>query len=134
MVWVRRWFAVMVFACLWPPAGCSGSKDEPPPTSMISPGVKVPTEYAPGEAAFNKFCLPCHGQAAAGTNRGPGFIDRIYEPNHHGDEAFFRAPRMGVRAHHWPFGDMPKIEGVSDENLRQIIGYIRYLQRQAGIP
>jgi len=38
-----------------------------------------------------------------------------------------------VKAHHWEFGNMPKIEGVSPADVEQIIRYIRWLQRQAGI-
>jgi cytochrome c len=95
--------------------------------------VKTPEEFAKGEASFNRYCAACHGKAAAGTDHGPTFIERIYQPNHHGDQSFLLAPRMGVRAHHWTFGDMPKTEGVSDDDLKQIIGYIRWLQRQAGI-
>jgi hypothetical protein len=47
--------------------------------------------------------------------------------------AFQRAAAQGVKAHHWKFGDMPKIEGVTADDVTQIIGYIRWLQRQAGI-
>ncbi len=113
--------------------GCGGSKGDADRGPVALAGAGVPAEHQGGEAAFNKFCLPCHGPSASGTARGPTFIHRIYEPNHHGDEAFMRASQMGVRAHHWQFGDMPKIDGVSETDLRQIIGYIRWLQRQAGI-
>jgi hypothetical protein len=47
--------------------------------------------------------------------------------------AFQRAAAKGVRAHHWKFGNMPKIDGVKPDEVTQIIGYIRWLQRQAGI-
>jgi hypothetical protein len=60
-------------------------------------------------------------------------VHKIYEPNHHADFAFQRAAAQGVKAHHWKFGDMPKIDGVTADDVTQIIGYIRRLQRQAGI-
>ncbi|HZR45270.1 MAG TPA: c-type cytochrome, partial [Candidatus Manganitrophaceae bacterium] len=74
----------------------------------------------------------CHGIGAKGTDRGPTFLSKIYEPNHHADASFRMAPQNGVRAHHWNFGDMPKI-AVSPEELNEIIPYIRWLQRQAGV-
>jgi hypothetical protein len=39
----------------------------------------------------------------------------------------------GVKAHHWEFGNMPKIEGVTPEDVDQIVKYVRWLQTQAGI-
>ncbi len=94
---------------------------------------KVLSALAKGEALFNTNCSVCHGVGARGTKQGPPFLDKIYEPNHHADIAFYRAAEMGVRAHHWKFGDMPKIPGVARDDLTQIIAYIRWLQKQAGI-
>lgn len=93
----------------------------------------VPAEFQPGEKKFNTYCARCHGPQATGTDHGPPLVHKIYEPNHHGDAAFHRAAAGGVRAHHWQFGDMPKIEGVTSEDVDQIVKYIRWLQRQAGI-
>ena len=96
-------------------------------------GAPAPAEFRSGEAKFNANCARCHGERAAGTAQGPPLVHKIYEPNHHGDQAFQRAAANGVRAHHWKFGDMPKIEGVTPEDVQQITSYIRWLQRQAGI-
>ncbi len=113
-------------------SACSGSKTEPPQNQAVS-SAAVPAEYAKGEALFNTYCARCHGLKAAGTDHGPTFISRIYEPNHHGDAAFQLAPMNGVRAHHWNFGDMPKVGGVSPPEVDEIIRYVRWLQRQSGI-
>ncbi len=86
-----------------------------------------------GEFYFNKFCSSCHGLKAAGTDRGPTFIDKIYRPAHHSDWSFRIAVRSGVRAHHWSFGDMPPIKGVTPEEVDDIITYVRSLQKAAGI-
>ena len=87
-----------------------------------------------GEQIFNAKCAVCHGAAAAGNEgAGPPLVHKIYEPGHHGDMSFMLAPRRGVRAHHWPFGDMPPIEGLTDGDLIQIIAYVRKLQRANGI-
>jgi len=93
----------------------------------------VPAEFQSGEAKFNASCSMCHGQRASGTDHGPPLVHKIYEPSHHGDAAFQLAAANGVRAHHWEFGNMPKIEGVTPEDVDQIVKYIRWLQKQAGI-
>ena len=123
---------IMLFLNLVLTAACSDSKSGAPQGQTGSP-MTVPAEYTKGEAAYNTYCARCHGLRAAGTDHGPTFISRIYEPSHHGDPAFQLAAMNGVRAHHWNFGDMPKIEGVSPQEVDQIIRYVRWLQRQAGI-
>jgi cytochrome c len=103
------------------------------PTILSSADKPLPAELEEGEAKFNIFCSRCHGPQGKGTNNGPPLVHKIYEPNHHADMAFQRAAAQGVRAHHWKFGNMPKIDGVKPEDISQIIAYIRWLQRQAGI-
>ena len=103
------------------------------PTILASAAKPLPVELEEGEAKFNNFCSRCHGPQGKGTNNGPPLVHKIYEPNHHADMAFQRAAAQGVRAHHWKFGNMPKIDGVVPEDVSQIIAYIRWLQRQAGI-
>lgn len=101
--------------------------------------VIVPAEFSPqarqGETYFNAVCASCHGTNAAGQDGvAPPFVHRIYEPSHHGDMAFILAARNGVRAHHWPFGDMPPIEQpLTDAVLGAIVSYVRELQRANGI-
>jgi len=96
-------------------------------------GGPVPAEFQVGETTFNATCAACHGKQAAGTDHGPPLVHKIYEPNHHGDPAFQRAAANGVKAHHWEFGDMPKADGVTPGDVDQIVKYVRWLQRQAGI-
>lgn len=93
----------------------------------------VPEELKIGEEKFNSYCSRCHGLQGKGTDNGPPLVHKIYEPNHHSDFAFQRAAAQGVRAHHWKFGNMPKIDGVTPEDVSEIIQYVRWLQRQAGI-
>lgn len=88
---------------------------------------------ATGKFAYTVKCAACHGEKAQGTDKGPPFLSRIYHPGHHGDEAFRRAARNGTRAHHWKFGDMPRVEGINDKQLAQIIAYIRALQQANGV-
>lgn len=87
-----------------------------------------------GRAVFNAKCAACHGPDAAGQNGvAPPLVHKIYEPSHHGDEAFQRAAATGVRSHHWRFGDMPPIEGLTRGDVKMIVTYIRELQRANGI-
>ncbi len=103
------------------------------PTTLASTDNSLPEEFKEGETQFNNYCSRCHGDRGTGTNNGPPLVHKIYEPSHHADMAFQRAAAQGVKAHHWKFGNMPKIEGVTPKDVTQIIGYIRWLQRQAGI-
>jgi mono/diheme cytochrome c family protein len=114
--------------------GCKNNEPPTPKSSSTASSVAgTPAEYAKGEALFNTRCAPCHGPSAQGTDHGPSFLSKIYEPNHHSDMSFYRAVQQGVQAHHWNFGNMPKIEGVSESDVNEIVGYVRWLQRQAGI-
>jgi mono/diheme cytochrome c family protein len=96
-------------------------------------GSSLPAELQVGEGKFNANCSACHGAKGVGTSQGPPLVHKIYEPNHHADATFYRAAALGVRAHHWQFGDMPKIESVTPADVDSIIQYVRWLQRQAGI-
>lgn len=86
-----------------------------------------------GEKAFNAVCAACHGANAAGTEAGPPPVHEIYEPSHHGDHAFEMAVVNGVRAHHWTFGDMPAQPAMTRADLRNVIAYVREMQRANGI-
>lgn len=86
-----------------------------------------------GKLTFDQFCAGCHGINGVGTDQGPPFLSRIYHPGHHADGAFFLAPRKGVRAHHWKFGDMPPVEGITDKQIEMIVSYVRALQKANGV-
>ena len=87
-----------------------------------------------GKELFEMNCAACHGKNAAGTQGvAPPLVHIIYEPNHHGDHSFILAVKNGVRGHHWPFGNMPPVAGVTDEQVKHIIRYVRELQRANGI-
>lgn len=88
---------------------------------------------AKGKRLFEGNCASCHGQDLAGTKQGPPLVHKIYEPSHHSDASFQVAARYGTRAHHWGFGDMPPVEGVSANEVAHIIAYVRAQQRRAGI-
>lgn len=98
-------------------------------------GVEVPSgpfDASTGAELFAQACATCHGADLRGTEHGPPFLDAIYEPGHHPDIAFLAAAMNGARAHHWNFGDMPRIEGITEEQVRSIVEYVREEQRAAG--
>ena len=110
-------------------SGCKSESEE----SAILVMPPLPSEYAKGIDLYSKYCAKCHGENASGTDNGPPFVHKIYEPNHHGDMSVRLAVQKGVRAHHWKFGDMPFIPGVSEKDVDEIVEYVRWLQRQAGV-
>lgn len=105
-----------------------------PMASVIVP-EQLSAQAVQGETYFNAVCASCHGINAAGQDgAAPPLVHRIYEPGHHRDMAFVLAARNGVRAHHWPFGDMLPVEQLlTDGELNAIIAYVRELQRANGI-
>jgi mono/diheme cytochrome c family protein len=100
--------------------------------------VNMPSELSAnaqvGEQVFNVACAECHGTNAAGQNGiAPPLVHITYVPGHHGDASFLLAVRNGVRAHHWKFGNMPAVEGLTDGDVKMVVAYIRELQRANGI-
>jgi mono/diheme cytochrome c family protein len=93
----------------------------------------APDEVAQGKALFEQNCGVCHGPAADGTEQGPPLAHKIYEPSHHADAAFMLAVKIGVRSHHWRFGDMEPLPHVTDAMTQEITAYIRWLQSKVGI-
>ncbi len=87
-----------------------------------------------GKQIFDAKCAACHGPHAAGQDWvAPPLVHRIYEPSHHSDVAFLLAVRNGVRSHHWRFGSMPPVEGLTDGDVAMVVDYVRTLQRANGI-
>ena len=87
-----------------------------------------------GQQYFRATCAACHGPNAGGLDgRAPPLIHRIYVPGHHGDMAIRLAAQRGVTSHHWRFGNMPRIEGLTDADLTDIIAFIRAVQQANGL-
>lgn len=85
-----------------------------------------------GAAVYQQYCAECHGVDLRGTDKGPSQLSIIYEPNHHGDYAYRVAIRDGTREHHWWFGDMPPVEGITDLEIEKVISFIRAEQQRLG--
>lgn len=136
-------FALGGAAIFWNSMNSNTHSMTQPNTSKIAEGdpiviVELPEAMSAaalqGEKYFEVKCSVCHGVNAAGKNGiAPPLIHKIYEPSHHGDEAFYRAAQLGVQSHHWNFGNMPKITGITRADIKPIIAYIREVQQANGI-
>jgi mono/diheme cytochrome c family protein len=113
---------VAAWAALAVAASCSGD-DSPPGAS----------ESATGAELYARSCASCHGSDLRGTDRGPSHLSQVYAPDHHPDASFRAAIVQGSPAHHWDFGDMPPVGGLSDEEIGQIIAYVREQQEAHGL-
>ncbi len=107
-------------------------RDLPPTSREVKMPALSPMALS-GQRAYDATCAECHGAFGLGTDKGPPFLNPIYNPGHHSDEAFLRAVRNGVRQHHWRFGDMPAQPAVSDEEVQLIVRYVREVQQANGI-
>jgi mono/diheme cytochrome c family protein len=114
------------------------SAEDPVPPDGALAAVTLPAAFSDqeriGARAYDAACAACHGVNAQGQDGvAPPLVHKIYEPGHHGDMSFVLAAQNGVRAHHWKFGDMPPVEGVTRSDVLAIIAYVRALQRANGI-
>lgn len=126
-----------------PAAAPQGHSIVSPDTAAIPEGAPIAEISLPddlsanaklGKTIFESACAKCHGKNAAGQNGiAPPLVHKIYEPSHHSDMAFVLAAQNGVRSHHWSFGDMPSVEGVTQGDVKMIVAYVRELQRANGI-
>jgi len=95
--------------------------------------VKTPFQLSRGKFLFEKNCSSCHGKDLKGSEQGPPFLHGFYKPSHHGDGSFYRAALKGVTAHHWNFGNMPPVKGITESKVKSIIAYIRFYQKQKNL-
>lgn len=126
----RHAVGVVAFVAVLSVSACAGGGTDPAEPNPVLAGTG---EVAAGEELYAANCAECHGVDAADTDQGPAFLDEVYVPSHHADGAFLAAVRTGVRPHHWDFGPMPPKPGLSDQDVADIVAYVRSLQREAGI-
>ena len=120
----RHTILALITAALVAACGSAGQSAAAPAPSkeMVDAGVDL---YAAN-------CAQCHGPDLRGTVQGPSLLSIVYEPGHHSDAAFVLAVAQGVRAHHWDFGPMPPIEGLSPTEVQAIIAFVRDRQETEG--
>lgn len=124
---------------VWPTSNPTEDQAMPvAPQGQALVNVVVPQSMSPnavlGKKGYDAKCAVCHAENGQGQKGvAPPLVHKIYEPNHHADEAFQRAAALGVKSHHWPFGDMPPVDGITRGDVKMIVAYIRELQRANGI-
>jgi len=126
--------ALIAAACS---SGAESASDGPPRDPMTGKTefnipVQDPQLAAEGEPLYQASCAACHGSDLRGTAVGPPHLSVIYNPEHHGDGAFAVAAVNGVKAHHFSFGNMPPIAGITEGDFARILAYVRETQRTEG--
>lgn len=99
-------------------------------SALAAETIEIPFKLARGQMLYEKYCSSCHGLELDGTNQGPPLVHPFYKPSHHGDQAFYRAALQGTRQHHWNFGDMKPVEGMTPKKMDSLVPYVRYYQQQ----
>ena len=99
---------------------------------VAAPPVVPLAAEADGATIYQARCASCHSEDLRGTNKGPSQLSIVYEPNHHGDDSYRSAIRNGAPQHHWGFGNMPAVEDITDDQIEQVIAYIRTQQQELG--
>ena len=92
------------------------------------PTIKVPAEFESGQNNFHRVCANCHGVDALGKQtRAPGLIDPEYLSENFSDEEMYKQIIEGSDKMR------PQRSKVSDPEVSEIIKYLRYSQKAAGI-
>lgn len=110
-------------------AGCEAPDPEARLKAMHLPNPAYRPDAEKGGPLFVRFCQSCHGVDARGTEQGPALAEPIYREKRHADLAFHLAVGQGVKSHHWPYGDMPPVQGISPEQTADVIAWIRRQQK-----
>ncbi len=114
-------------------SGCDAVNQAIAPQTAPTDPAELAASVRAGEDPYRKYCAECHGADARGSDKGPPLLHAFYKPGHHADVAFMLAVRQGTRQHHWDFGDMAPVEGISDAELKNVINWVRAEQRKAGL-
>ncbi len=100
--------------------------------SACTPGPtqEVPNEYKAGQKYFHRVCSNCHGpDAMGGQTKAPKLIDAEFLPPDFTDEDIRDTIINGSTS-----GKMPaQRANYSDAEITEIIKYLRYSQKSAGI-
>ena len=92
------------------------------------PKLEVPEKYKKGQNAFHKICSNCHGSDAMGKHtKAPRLIDEEYLSPNFTDDDIRETILNGTDK--MP----PQRKNVSDKDIVEIIKYLRYSQKTAGL-
>jgi mono/diheme cytochrome c family protein len=92
------------------------------------PKLEVPEKYKKGQNVFHKICSNCHGSDAVGKHtQAPRLIDEEYLSPNFTDDDIRETILNGTDK--MP----PQRKNVSDKDIVEIIKYLRYSQKAAGL-
>ena len=132
VMWILGIGAVVIVVLVVVMGGGSAPQDPMTGSSEFGIPVQDPVLVAEGDVLYQENCGACHGSDLRGTDIGPSHLSVVYNPDHHGDAAFALAALNGVRSHHWDFGDMAPVPGLSQEDMDRIVAFVRENQRIEG--
>jgi mono/diheme cytochrome c family protein len=95
----------------------------------VKPKNKVPGEYIAGQAKFHEVCANCHGPDAMGGNKAPKLIQRKFITSNYSNKRIARTIINGSSSAAMP----SQKRKVSEEEIHEIIKYLRYSQKDAGL-
>lgn len=127
-----RWTGVAAAVVLAVAAGCSNAGTASSGSTSDVPATASGDLLATGAQVYATSCALCHGANLRGTERGPSQLSEVYRPGHHPDASYRSAIERGAVAHHWDFGDMPPVPGLSPADVDAVIAYIRAEQVRQG--
>ena len=92
------------------------------------PTLDVPEPFKRGQQVFHRVCSNCHGSDAMGKHtQAPRLIDEEYLTGNFSDADIREAVLNGI-------GKMlPQKNSVTSEEIAEIIKYLRYSQKAAGL-
>jgi|TARA_B110000438_G_scaffold300878_1_gene354329 mono/diheme cytochrome c family protein len=92
------------------------------------PTLEVPEPYKKGQQYFHEVCSNCHGSDAMGKHtQAPRLIDEEYLASNYSDAEISETILNGTDK--MP----PQRKNVTPEKITEIIKYLRYSQKTAGI-
>ena len=95
----------------------------------IEPKKTVPEKYRIGQINYHRVCAQCHGADAMGGGRAPTFLQEKFNLKNFPNRRIVRAILNGSDS-----GSMPSQKNkVTDDEIKEILKYIRHSQREAGI-
>ena len=95
----------------------------------VEPTKKVPDKFVIGQAKFHEVCANCHGPDAMGGSKAPKLMQVKFVSSNFSDQSIARTILNGSNS-----GAMPSQKRkVSDREINEIIKYLRYSQKEAGL-
>ncbi len=95
----------------------------------VEPSKTVPDPYIAGQAKFHDVCANCHGPDAMGGNKAPKLIQKKFISSNYSNQRIARTIINGSSSGAMP----PQKRKISEKEISQIIKYLRYSQKEAGL-